>query len=56
MILRFGALDHLVGGHRLLVGVAEDVVAGTDQVADQRFVANDLTVILGVGRGRRGLP
>ena len=40
---------------RLVVGLAQDVGAGVDQVAQDRLVANDLGIVGGVGRVRHRL-
>ena len=54
--LAFGRFQQLVGRLGLVVGVAEDLSAGVDQVADDCLVADDAGVVLGVGSGRGGVP
>ena len=54
--LPFGVAEQFVGRLGLVVGVAEDFVAGVDQVADDRLFADDLGVILDVGRRRGRFP
>ena len=54
--LAFGRFEQLVGGHRLIVGVAQNFVARVDQIANDGFVADDVRVVFGVGGRRRGIP
>ena len=54
--LPLGVAEQFVGRLDLVVGVAEDFVAGVDQVADDRLLADDLGVVLDVGRRRGRVP
>ena len=47
----FGAGQHLAGFDGRLVGFLDDVGAGVDQRAEDRLVADDAGVVLGVGGG-----
>src|SRR5262249_4046062 len=54
--LALGGLQKLFRGHDMVVGIAKNLSAGVDQVADNRSISDDAGIVLGVGGSRGSVP